>query len=97
MGGSVIMDLSALGPSAAVVIVVLAFLRFMQSESQKRDAVRQEELIKQDEQHKKMVETLERSIETSEKSIQVGEETYRFMKNLNGKLERALQDRVMEG
>lgn len=88
------MDISSLGPSAAVVVVVLAFLRFMQSESQKRDEVRQQELIKQDEQHRKMVAVLEQSTQTSKKAIQVGEETYRFMKNLNGKLEKALHEKV---
>lgn len=79
------MDINSLGPSAAVVIAVLAFLRYMDTQNKRQ--------TKEDERRDKREEKLAQSIE---KLGGTASEMYQFMKNLNGKLEKAIKEKVKE-
>jgi hypothetical protein len=79
------MDLTQLGPSAAAVIVVVLFLRYMDEDSKRR-----------------MHETQKREVREERLAESIGQldgtvhEIHQFMKNLNGKLEKAITDKVRE-
>lgn len=65
------MDLSALGPTAAVVIVVMAFLKFLGE----------------------VMNKLQTSID---KNTEVTKENMLFLKNLNGKLVKTVNDKIKD-
>lgn len=77
------MDITQLGPSAAAVIVVVLFLRYMGEENKRRT----HELEKRDKQE----EHLARAVDELGGTVH---EMHQFMKNLNGKLETAIKEKV---
>lgn len=69
-------DLASLGPTAAAVVIVALFLKYMTDQSK---------------QQRELYVELKGSID---KNTQTTDETLTFMRNLNGKLERALIDKA---
>lgn len=72
------MDISQIGASAAVVLTVVAFLKFMREESNKRD-----------ESIKRLSTAVDKHTIAAETQTKASKEVLAFMQNLNGKLSKA--------
>jgi hypothetical protein len=83
------MDLTFLGPSAAVVIVVLAFLKFMQKEGDLNRKAQADDTAKKQIFYDKLTKA-------SDGTTQAVRENSRLIKNLNGKLQKAIIDKHEE-
>lgn len=93
------MELSQLGASGAVVIVVVLFLKFI-----REDGIAREQSIKElsrsiDRNAKaseKHLHAIDKQVEASTKAREASHEVLTFMKKLNGKLEHATIEKVTE-
>lgn len=99
-------DISQIGASAAVVITVFIFLRFMGEERRAREkSIKQlsDAVAKNSKASKlhatvinKQAKAIEKQIEASTKQREASHEVLVFMKKLNGKLENAAIQKVQE-
>ena len=79
------MDISQIGASAAVVLTVLAFLKYMREEATKRE-----------ETLNKLSTAVDANTKATKELVKTNQEHYSFLKNLNGKLTKAVTDTAME-
>jgi transcription elongation factor GreA-like protein len=79
------MDISQLGASGAVVIVVAFFLKYM-----KEEAIKREETIN------KLGKAVDQNTSATKELVKTNREHYNFLKNLNGKLTKAVTDTAKE-
>lgn len=77
------MDIAQVGASGAVVLVVAFFLKYMSQ--------LEERMSQREERNRGVIIELKQSID---KNTKVTTETLDFMRNLNGKLERALIEKA---
>lgn len=83
------MDLTFLGPSAAVVIVVIVFLRFMTAEGVANRKAQEADTAKKQIFYDKLTKA-------SDGTTQAVRENSRLIRNLNGKLTQAIIDKHEE-
>lgn len=79
------MELSQLGASGAVVVVVIIFLKYMKEEG-----------IKREESINKLGLTVDANTKATKELVKTNQEHYQFLKNLNGKLSKAVNDTARE-
>jgi hypothetical protein len=76
------MDLSAIGPSAAVVIVVIAFLKFLTAENVANNKTRKE-----------LAEAMTKNAQNTARNTTATTEMHQFLKNLNGSLKKVVDEK----
>ena len=92
-------DLSQVGASAAVVLTVILFLKYMKDERDAREAsikTLAKSVDGNTEASKKHLEAIDQQILASKKQREASHEVLTFMKRLNGKLEGAVIQKVTE-
>ena len=93
------MELSQLGASGAVVIVVILFLKFIREEGSAREksiSALSKSIDKNTKASTKHLSAIEKQVEASTKAREASHEVLTFMKKLNGKLESATIQKVAE-
>jgi len=90
------MDLSFLGPSAAVVIVVGLFMNFMARENAANRSAREDEVKAKAVMYEKLTKSIDRTADASHQSMRASKETSALIRNLNGKLTQAIIDKEDE-
>lgn len=75
------MDFSFLGPSAASVVVVLAFLKYMSEDSKRRDS-----------QHDETIKALKKNTAIADKVDRTMRETVTYLKHRNGAFEKLIKE-----
>lgn len=93
------MDLSQLGASGAVVIVVVLFLKFIREEEIAREKSinnLSKAIDKNTKTSQKHLGAIEKQVQASTKAREASHEVLTFMKKLNGKLETATIQKVTE-
>lgn len=93
------MDLSQLGASGAVVIVVILFLKFIREEGIAREHsinALSKSLDKNTKASVNHLHAIDKQVDASIKAREASHEVLTFMKKLNGKLETATIQKVTE-
>lgn len=75
------MDLSFLGPSAASVIVVIAFLKYMSDDSTRREH-----------QHNETIKALSKNTSVTSEMNRTMKETVTYLKHRNGAFEKLIKE-----
>jgi negative regulator of sigma E activity len=92
-------DLSQVGASAAVVLTVILFLKYMKDERDARELsikTLAKSVDRNTKASKKHLLAIDKQIEASSKQRDASHEVLTFMKKLNGKLEGAVIQKVTE-
>lgn len=93
------MELSQLGASGAVVIVVILFLKFIRDETTIREQSinsLSKAIDKNTKANENHLKAIDKQVEASVKAREASHEVLDFMKKLNGKLETATIQKVAE-
>lgn len=83
-------EVSQFGIAGAVVIVVYLFLIYLRDDRKQRSA----DNAKRDEASQVMSHAIERNSRAIDRNTKSTDESLKFLKNLNGRLEKAVSDKL---